>query len=62
MTVNAEANSHRGGSWKRWVLGVLAIFIFVVAVVDLVILLIRMLPAKAGVQRRANGHLPLFGN
>ncbi len=31
-----------GRSWKRWVLGVLALFIFVVAVVDLVLLLIPM--------------------
>jgi hypothetical protein len=42
MTVNAEANSHRSGSWKRWVLGVLAVFIGIVAVVDLVIMLIPM--------------------
>ena len=42
MTVDAEANLHRRGSWKRWVLGVLAIFIFIVAVVDLVIMLIPM--------------------
>jgi hypothetical protein len=45
MTANgpdAESKPHRGGSWKRWLLGVLAIFIFVVAVIDLVILLIPM--------------------
>ncbi|MEK6334599.1 MAG: hypothetical protein AABM67_06590 [Acidobacteriota bacterium] len=37
-----ETKPRTGGSWKRWVLGVLAIFIFLVAVVDLVILLIPM--------------------
>ena len=45
MTANgsdAETKPRGGGSWKRWVLGVLALFIFVVAVVDLVLLLIPM--------------------
>lgn len=45
MTANpsdGEAKPRTGGSWKRWLLGVLALFIFVVAVADFVIALIPM--------------------
>ena len=45
MTTNGsdtETKPRGGSSWKRWALGVLAIFIFVIAVADFVIALIPM--------------------
>jgi len=65
MTANApdaETRPHSRGSWKRWLLGALAIFIFVVAVADFVIALIPMPAPQRPDERRANNHLPVFGD